>query len=243
VNRDNLIAFYEADLNRYGPDDARSLHWVGQRTQWARFEVIYQAGSWEGASVADVGCGLGDLAGFLTAKGHRVKPGPGPVRSAGFSPQGGGGPGAGRSQGPLWYNGYDVTPAMVQAARRKHPQGAFHLRDVLSQGFVGQPDYVVASGTFNIRLEEHERWFRDMIAAMYAACRRAVAFNFLGLPEAVEQSKGPPQGAWAPLARWNTIYYEARPQDVLSFCRDLAPRVHMKSGYLPDDHTVFLYRE
>ncbi len=210
MNRENLVAFYEADLARYGPEDARSLHWVSSRTQSARFEVLYQVGPWDGVSVADVGSGLGDFVGFLQAKGHTIKPGPGPAptfnaESAEYAEKRGKeenknsassassassalnkGDAASSAlnlgRGEVWYDGYDVSPGMVQAAQRKCPQAAFHLRDVLEQGFVGGPDYVVASGTFNIRVEDHERWFRAMIEAMYAACRRAAAFNFLGLP-------------------------------------------------------------
>jgi hypothetical protein len=160
--------------------------------------------------------------------------------------------------GVVWYDGYDVTPAMVQAARRKYPQAAFHRRDVLEQGFVGSPDYVVASGTFNIRLRDHETWFKGMIEVMYAACRRAVAFNFLGLPrgltaehaESAEEirrkdisaSSAVNQGGWAPLLRWSTIYYEADPEKVLAYCQGLAPRVEMRTGYLPDDYTISMYR-
>ena len=116
-----------------------------------------------GETVADLGSGLGDFAGFLTSRGHPVKPGPGPAvaRTAGST---------------VWYNGYDVTPSMVQAARQKHPFGSFHHRDVLEQGFVGSPDYVIASGTFNIRLRDHEAWFKVMITAMYGACRLATRF-------------------------------------------------------------------
>ena len=36
------------------------------------------------------------------------------------------------------------------------------LRDVLAEGFVGAPDYVIASGTFNIRIEDHDRWLREI---------------------------------------------------------------------------------
>lgn len=250
LNRDNLIAFYEADLARYGPDDARSLHWVSSRTQRTRFEVLYEAGPWDGVSVADVGSGLGDFVGFLAAQGHPVKPGPGPSVSR-QSPEPRHSEPVRQAQGKLreesrrgvvWYNGYDINPAMVQAARKKYPQGSFHIRDILTEGFVGPADYVIASGTFNIRIEDHERWFRETLAAMYAACRRAVAFNFLGLPPDFSRygQRSPSNNGL--LQQWHNLYYEVDPDEVQSYCQTLSPRVSMHGGYLPGDYTVYVYR-
>lgn len=253
MNRENLVAFYEADLARYGPDDARSLHWVSSRTQRTRFELLYEAGPWDGVSVADVGSGLGDFVGFLVSKGHTVKPGPGPgfttesTEGTEREPQKSRLPrrSPGLNSGVVWYNGYDINPAMVRAARKKYPQGSFHVRDILTEGFVGPADYVVASGTFNIRVEEHDRWFRDSLAAMYANCRRAVAFNFLGLPPDFSKY-GPPN--WKPETRnpqllaWHNLYYEIDPDEVQAYCQTLSERVSMRGGYLPGDHTVFIHR-
>jgi len=263
VNKDNLIAFYEADLARYGPEDARSLHWTSARTQRTRFEVLYDVGPWEGVSVADIGSGLGDFAAFLASKGHRVRPGPGPgftaesakiaekenfnkisaASAASAVNQGG---------GVVWYNGYDISAAMVKAARQKHPNASFHLRDILTEGFIAPADYIIASGTFNIRIEDHDRWFREMLATMYGACRRAVAFNFLDLPP--DFSKYGPQGAGGTrdqrletkdsvLAAWHSLYYEVDPDEVLEYCRTLSPNVSTRTGYLPGDYTVYMYRD
>ena len=252
LNRDNLNAFYEADLARYGPDDARSLHWVSSRTQRTRFEVLYDVGPWDSVSVADVGSGLGDFVGFLVSKGHSVKPGPGPARltaeiaenaekmnNSANSPSSAVNPGR---QGVVWYNGYDINPAMVQAARKKYPQGSFHTRDILTEGFAGPADYVIASGTFNIRIEDHDHWFRECLAAMYANCRRAVAFNFLGLPPDFSKygQRSPANGNL--LQQWHNLYYEVDPDEVKEYCQTLSGNVSMRGGYLPGDHTVFIHR-
>lgn len=212
-DRSHLIDFYESELAAYGPSSPHALHWNSAHTQRVRFEVLHQVGPWDGVSVADIGCGLGDFLGFLKQAGHRAAPW---RRETAEAP--------GRR---VWYAGYDISPAMVSAAGAKHPEGHFEVRDILEDGLDGVFDYVVASGTFNIRLVEgdHDAFFRAMIAAMYAACRRATAFNFLGP------------------ALWDgSLYYGADPQQVVDDCRTLSPHVELRSGYLRDDHTILLHR-
>ncbi|MCX6022791.1 MAG: class I SAM-dependent methyltransferase, partial [Chloroflexi bacterium] len=202
ASRLKLIRLYERSLKRYGTG-AQALRWNTERSQRTRFEVLAEVGPWEGASVADIGCGLGDLFGFLRARGLDIN-----------------------------YAGYDITPAMIDAARRKYPDPAarFELREILSQGMGGEFDYVVASGTFNIRVSNHDQFFRRMIAAMYAGCRRAVAFNVL---------QPAPYSDW----KGGDMYYEIPAEEVVEYCRTLCPRVRLREGYLPWDTTVYLYKD
>ena len=73
--RETLVAFYEQQLARYGPDDARSLHWISSTTQRIRFQVLYDLlHTWRGYSVADIGCGLGDSAASFKTRATRPSP-------------------------------------------------------------------------------------------------------------------------------------------------------------------------
>ena len=215
--RDTLVAFYEQQLARYGPDDARSLHWISSTTQRIRFQVLYDLlHTWRGCSVADIGCGLGDLCGFLQDQGHQAFP---HRPSATPAPRA-------TAPSPVYYAGYDISPKLVEAAAQKYPQGHFLVRDILEEGFEQPSDYVVASGTLNIRVPEHPSFFRALVAAMYAGCTQAVAFNFLGPP------------SYSPMSE--SIYYSEQPEQVLELCRTLSHNVVINEGYFPGDYTIIL---
>lgn len=210
--RSRLVEFYEAQLELYGPEDPRSLHWISRNTQHIRFQVLYEElGSWHGVSVADIGCGLGDLCGFLQEQGHLVHP---RGESAAVPKP--------RS---VAYAGYDLSPKLVAAAAHKYPQGRFCVRDILEEGLAQPCDYVVASGTLNIRVADHDRFFCSIVQAMYHGCTQAVAFNFLGPPD----YKG-----------GESLYFSIEPEKVVEYCRTLTPDVHLRQGYLPGDFTVVM---
>lgn len=225
TERAKLVAFYESELARYGPRDPRSLHWINAHTQRVRFQALYNVGMWKDVSVADIGCGLGDFCGFLTEQGHQVVPLDGlrgseeavsaPVRTPHI--------------GLIRYVGYDLSPKMAQAARSNYPQGAFKVRDILEEGLEQPCDYVVASGTLNIRVADHERLFREMVLSMYQGCTRSVAFNFLG-----------PENAGSYGA---SRYYGADPQEIMDYCTMLCRRATLVQGYLANDYTVYMYRK
>jgi SAM-dependent methyltransferase len=187
--------------------------WGSARTQARRFAVLAEVGPWHGRSVADVGCGVGDLFGFLEARGLQTR-----------------------------YYGCDISPGMVAAARARypHPRATFEVRDLLARGLGRRRyDYVVASGTFNVRYErEHDRYLRGAVAAMFAACRRAAAFNVL-LPI----PPGHPDAAAIEALYGNeSFFHKVDLEAVLAECRRLAPRVEARTGYLAWDATVLLFR-
>lgn len=206
--RAKIMRQYRRFLRRHGPT-VRALDWVSEAAQKARFQVLAEVGPWEGMSVADIGCGLGDFFGFLRDRGHSVK-----------------------------YTGYDITPEMIDAARAKFPDptACFEVRDILEEGLSGSFDYVVASGTFNIRVDDHDDFLKGMLVAMYEGCRRAVAFNVL---KPVPPTH--PDHAFNKLF-YRDFYYEIPPEDLLALCRTLSPRVELRHEEVPSDSTVFIHR-
>ena len=199
--------FYEDTLARHGPGTARGVRWPSAEVQRGLFRELAACGAWQGASVADVGCGVGDLLGFLQEENLSVD-----------------------------YWGCDISPAMVRAARRKHPdrRARFERRDVLARGFPRRFDYVVASGTFNIRVTDHEAWMERMLTAMFRACRRAVAFNVL-LPRPDEVD-----GAYL---EYLGYYFLADLDRVQAFAHGLAARVETLVPGPADHATLFLHRD
>jgi SAM-dependent methyltransferase len=207
VSRRRLVDLYERSLQRHGPT-ARAVRWTGEASQRTRFDLLFEVGPWKGVTVADVGCGVGDLFAYLRSRDADVR-----------------------------YTGYDIAPAMIEAARGKHqePAARFEQRDVLEAGMGGPFDYVVASGTFNIRIDDHDAYLRRMLAAMYGACRRAMALNVLTpLPSEPERT--------GILAWCADFYYAVEPAVLAGWCRQLSPHVEMREGYADGECTVFVRR-
>jgi SAM-dependent methyltransferase len=203
-SRRQLVATYERSLRRHGPT-VQALRWADEDSQRDRFRLIAEVGPWDGASVADVGCGLGDLFGYLQEQGHRVR-----------------------------YHGLDLSRRMVAAARRKysHPDATFEVRDILADGLGGTFDYVVASGTFNLKLAGHDRFLRQMLAEMYEGCLRAVAFNIF------HPYSNPRWTALVDGAR----YYSVPRRTVVGWCRRLSPEVEVRPGAGERESTLFVRR-
>jgi SAM-dependent methyltransferase len=210
-SRERLTQLYRRSLDLHGPT-ARGQRWASEKSQRERFLLLARifAGTRTAArcSVADVGCGVGDLLRFLREGGWRGRV----------------------------YHGFDIVPEMVEAARTKQRggDGRFEVRDVLADGFPRRYDYVVASGIFNLRIEEHDRFLREMVEAMYAACRRGVAFNVLQPVPGREKAFD---------AFYRRSYYGASPAALLALGASLGARVELAfSESLPGDTTVLLRR-
>ena len=111
-------------LATHGADSSRSVGWHDPLMQALRFDVLalVMEGT-EPVTVADFGCGTGALFDRLAA---RAEP----------PPLGG-------------YTGYDLVPAMVEAARERHsdPRARFEVGSAVAEDH----DYVFASGAFTVR--------------------------------------------------------------------------------------------
>lgn len=128
-------------------------------------------------------------------------------------------------EGEVDYTGIDVTAAMIDEARRLHPGLALARGNILD-GIDATFDVVSANGIFYLLGAEAPRLMRDIVAAMWEAATRAVAFNSLS--------------AWAPDPEPGEFH--ADPAEVLGFCRTLTPRVALRHDYHRRDFTVYLYR-
>lgn len=212
-SRERLTQLYRRSLDLHGPT-ARGQRWASEQSQRERFRLLAKVipcGAAPPCSILDVGCGVGDFLGYLRDEGWR-----------------------GRG-----YHGFDIVPEMIDAARRKQRGrgGRFQVRDVLADGFPRRYDYVVASGIFNLRVEDHDRFLRRMVEAMYAACRRAVAFNVLQ-PVTPRTERDNERDAF-----YSRSYYGVTPAELLSLGASLGAWVELAfSDSLPGDTTVLLRR-
>ena len=140
--------------HRIGEGDGGSVAALGYRgaeSQTKRFEALATVGDISGRSVLDVGCGHGDLKGFLDTRFH------------GFD-----------------YVGIDQMTEFVMEARRRYgqrPSCYFCIAD-FTDAELPHADYVFASGVLGYRCAD-ENFAFDMIVKMYLAANKALAFNML----------------------------------------------------------------
>lgn len=143
------IKYYQCLLAKHG--NVREVAgWGGQESQIARFEVFCQQMQLTDSDILDVGCGRGDLLGYLKSS-HRV---------------------------PKSYNGVELIPEIAQYAQSNHPEASIFVGD-LAEISVPQVDYAIASGIFNLCTPDHEVWMKGTIERMFQGARKGVAFNVL----------------------------------------------------------------
>ena len=145
-----LDGYFERTLAEHGPT-ARGVDWNGTDSQELRFEQLLRVRADDGPfSLNDYGCGYGALAGFLDERG-----------------------------GDVDYRGFDVSPRMIEEARRLYPQRTF----ATSADELEPADYTVASGVFNLRLEVDDAAWRDYVLETLETVdrlsTRGFAFNML----------------------------------------------------------------
>ena len=192
-------AIYNASA-RNSADNYQAAHWGSPLSQTRRFAIL--AEGWGGrlfcnASVLDVGCGSGDFCRYLEA--------------AGLS--------------PAQYLGIDLSSEMIARAKGQSPSLDFREWNILEQD-IGVFDIVVASGIFTFLDGKREERMRQLISAMYTACRKALFFNSLS-SWSTEQAQGE---------------FYANPLDACAFCHTLTPWLVMRHDYHPGDFTIYMYR-
>jgi SAM-dependent methyltransferase len=150
TDNERNIRLYSELVRKHG-NDVRSLGWSSRESQARRFAVFAEIGKLKGASVLDVGCGLGDLYGWMKKKRLDVR-----------------------------YTGIDLTPEMIKVAQRRFPAAQFRVRDLLDASLpLARHDYVLSSGIFTHRSRVPFDFLTAAIQRMFDLSRHAVAFNCL----------------------------------------------------------------
>jgi SAM-dependent methyltransferase len=140
-------------VRTHGPT-ARGVDWNSEESQTLRFEQLMKlCDRSRPYSLLDYGSGYGALARFLSQAGDRFT-----------------------------YQGYDVTPAMVDQGRQVLA-GIPGASITGVRGEVEPADYAVASGVFNLKLDvEEAEWQRYVLSVVHDLSglgRRGFAFNVL----------------------------------------------------------------
>ena len=116
------------------------------------------------------------------------------------------------------YLGIDILPEMVEAALLRRPGWRFEEGDIHHPNPLWAADYVVASGLF-----QFPPVFAETFRNLFMLCKKGMAVNFLRIGSANE--------------------YVLRPEQVAYAAFELTPYVILRADYLPNDFTLYLYRE
>ena len=196
-DREAIVRLYEGRYAELGYD-VRTLGWRGREDQLLRFQVLCDIADLSGASVCDIGCGFGDLVPYLRER-----------------------------FGEFGYTGVDLSPSLVEEARRRHPEFEFHCLDILDSGFDLRADYFLLSGALNFRVEDNWGLTRAMLSRMFSLARRGVAVNFLTSYVNFERPHN----------------YHHSPEEVFRLARSMTKRLALRHDYPLWEFTVYLYRE
>jgi SAM-dependent methyltransferase len=188
---------YRQLLARHGASHL-TLDWGSRAGQQLRFSVLAGIGDLAGGRILDVGCGLGDFAGWLEGRGIDAD-----------------------------YTGIDLTAELVEQAARLHPRRRFLQGSILDAALLpGERfDYVVASGIFATYTAGADDFLRHAVARMWAFAQRGCAFNSLSAwapdPDAGEFHAEPPAvlAFCAGLTPWVALRHDYHPRDFTVFLR------------------------
>ncbi|OGB89399.1 hypothetical protein A2625_07920 [candidate division WOR-1 bacterium RIFCSPHIGHO2_01_FULL_53_15] len=208
------VAYFEGLLAQHGTNYL-ALDWNSTDSQRLRFKVLKELFIYgkkaSGISLLDVGCGLGDLYGFFKADGLL-------------------------SRNKINYSGYDISPKLIEAARKRYTDAKFEVKDIIEERHVPKFDYIICSGVFNIRTTDrldHLNFVKEMMFRMYDLASFGVGINFLsegGLPAAraedVESGR----------------YFFFNPEEILNYSRFVATRYIIRHDYHPGDFTLYLLK-
>jgi SAM-dependent methyltransferase len=146
-----IKCYYEPKLCQ-ASDDYAILGWESQEAHALRFQVFFDSVELSGKSILDVGCGLGNLYGFLESRGISFD-----------------------------YLGADILPEMILKAVQHYPKARFIHADVFSDPSIkdGSFDVVSSSGIFNLNLGNNHEFLSMAFARLIRIARESVVFNLL----------------------------------------------------------------
>lgn len=171
-----------------------ALGWTKNR-HVLRYAMLVDPWSLADASVLDFGCGFGDMYDYC----RRVVP-------------------------TTRYSGIDVNPALIAAGQKKYPDADLRAMDVFRTAVDESWDVVVASGVFNLKLDDNWSFIASAFDWFASHSRRGFAANFLS----------------------NRVEYEledtfhADPPRVLELAYRYSNRVQLRNDYMPFEFTVYV---
>lgn len=148
-DKQRITDYYNNLFAKYGDDDPRALGWVSDKTQGARFKILSEVGDLSNKSVLDIGCGFGDLHGYLSNLFKEIR-----------------------------YLGIDINEKAISVARKKYQNTSFEVMDFNNYNG-GEFDYTIASGIFSFKAENFKEMYLSETKKMFDNSTMGTAFNML----------------------------------------------------------------
>ncbi len=195
-NEESLIQHYNKQIAKHGPS-IDALQWYSHFTQHTRYEILCHNLPEQIKSICDVGCGCGDLYHYI--KLHNL---------------------------PLSYTGIDISAKMIVAAQKAYPKGIFKCLPINTLSINNRFDCTMASGVFNLKMEDHLNYVLSMIKNMIRISKYQVRFNLLS-HKAKKWSKS------------DTFVY-IDPAILQNKLKQDVKKISILDTYLPNDATLIL---
>ena len=176
----NIADYYSKKIREHG-STPEGVDWNGIESQHIRFEQLLKLTGTGASEIADVGCGYGALLDYLTEKEMNTD-----------------------------YFGYDISPEMIDVARKEHPQKSSNFRTIQNLHEIPDHQYSIASGIFNVKNEVSDNeWLEYVLSSLVEinkVSRSGFAFNLLTSYSDEDKKR-------------DYLYY-ASPEDLFRFCKE-----------------------
>lgn len=151
-DRKRIVANHYRPLLKKYSRGYEILDWESLDSQIKRFEVLTQNVELAGKKLLDIGCGTGDLFGYLKKENIDLN-----------------------------YSGIDILPKMIERAYEIYPKGRFFSGDIFKESPFSkkQFDTVFCSGVFNLNMGDNELFLKDALPVFFAHAKEKVVFNLL----------------------------------------------------------------
>jgi SAM-dependent methyltransferase len=199
----NIAEFYDQMALQH-KEGWRAAHWGSKESQEDNFSLLTQIAPFDkNDRILDLGCGQGDLFGLLQRRGWQGS-----------------------------YEGIDISQKMIDRAWKRYPNSRFACIDFLDNRFNFKYDWILASGTFNHKVDGDQYEYLDKcIKKMYSLATKGFGMILMSQHD--------------PMQKLNPTDYlfGYDPLKVMEKCCNLTYTFNMNHTALTWGFLVFVYNE
>ena len=191
---------YQELLSKFGKSP-KTLGW-DKGKQYLRFHELTSLWDLQNSSILDIGCGFGDFVNFLNYEGII----------------------------PRHYQGIDLVDEFIDIAHSLHHEKYvdFKFGKFLEHNFTKRFDYCIASGTFNLKMDNVDEYIyiESNLKKMYEICEVGIAANFL--TDKVDYK--------------HNHNFNSSPERILSIAYSLSKRVLLRNDTFPFEFSIIIFK-